>query len=120
VEEPRGGGDRHLNDPDGPTFICSVDGTDFRIWEPKHPTLPQDRSHMSHKFKHGAVKYEIAVCNYYSQVCWVSGPERGGKHDLTIFREGLKEKIADGKRLNVDRGYRSSRPDERMLYTEWV
>jgi hypothetical protein len=71
---------------------------------------------MSHKFKHGAVKYEIAVCNYYSQVCWLSGPEqRGGKHDLTIFREGLKEKIADGKRLNVDHGYQSSKPDERML-----
>jgi hypothetical protein len=104
-----------LNHPHGPVFICSVDGTDYRTWEQKHPTLPQDRKQMSHKFKHGALKYEIAVCNYYSQICWVSGPHAGGKHDLTIFREGLKQKIVDGKRVNVDRGYRSSRADERML-----
>jgi hypothetical protein len=32
-----------LDHPNGPTFICSVDGTDFKVWEPKHQTLPQDR-----------------------------------------------------------------------------
>jgi hypothetical protein len=82
----------------------------------KHPTLSQDRTQMSHKFKHGALKYEIAVSNYHSQVCWIGGPHRGGKHDLTMFREGgLKQKFADGKLCNVDRGYHSGRADEKML-----
>jgi hypothetical protein len=36
-----------MDDPNGPTFICSLDGTDFKVWEPKHPTLPQDRRQMS-------------------------------------------------------------------------
>jgi hypothetical protein len=77
-----------MDNPSSPTFICSLDGTGFRVWEKKHPTLPQDRRQMSHKFKHGALKYEIAVCNYYSQVCWIGGPHGRGKHDLMMFREG--------------------------------
>jgi hypothetical protein len=104
------------DDPNGPTFICSLDGTDFKVWEPKHPTLPQDRRQMSFKMKHAALKYEIAVCNFESQICWVSGPYRGAKHDLSVFRDGgLKGKNQNGKLLNVDRGYQSSRLDERCL-----
>lgn len=56
-----------LNGPHDPIFICLVDGTDYRTWEPKHPPLPQDRTQMSHKFNHGMLKYKLAVCNYYSQ-----------------------------------------------------
>jgi hypothetical protein len=52
-----------LNNPHGPIFICLVDGTDYHTWEQKHATLPQDHKQMSHKFKHGALKYEIAICN---------------------------------------------------------
>jgi hypothetical protein len=97
----------------GPTFICSLDGTDFKVWEPKHPTLPQDCRQMSFKMKHAALKYEIAVCNIESQICWVSRPYRGAKHDLSVFRDGgLKERIQIGKLLNMDRGYQSSRLDE--------
>jgi hypothetical protein len=44
---------------------------------------------------------------------------RGGKHDITIFREGLKGKIREGKKAIVDRGYgrgyAANRRDERML-----
>jgi hypothetical protein len=106
-----------LNDPNSETFILTVDGTDFRMWERKHPTLNIDRSQCSHKFKHGAVKYEIAVSTYLSKICWISGPHAGGKHDLTIFREGLKQKIAPGKKVHADRGYESNFADESMLST---
>jgi hypothetical protein len=77
---------------DTETFILAVDGTDFRMWEGKHPTLPIDHSQCSHKFKHGAVEYEIAISTYSSKICSISGPHAGGKHDLTILREGLKQK----------------------------
>jgi hypothetical protein len=106
-----------LDDPNAETFILAVDGTDFRMWEGKHPTLPIDRSQCSHKFKHGAVKYEIAISTYSSKICWISGPHAGGKHDLTIFREGLKQKIAPGKKVHADRGYNSNFADESMLST---
>ena len=34
---------------------------------------------------------------------------------MTFFCEGLKYKIAPGKKVHADLGYKSSRPDETML-----
>jgi hypothetical protein len=82
------------------------------MWEGKHPTLPIDRSQCSHKFKHGAMKYEIAISTYSSKICWISGPHAGGKHDFTIFWEGLKQKIAPWKKVHADCGYNSNFADE--------
>jgi hypothetical protein len=90
-----------LDDRNKETFILAVDGTYFWMWEGKHPTLPIDCSQCSHKFKHGAVKYEITISTYSSKICWISGPHAGGKHDLAIFREGLKQKIAPGKKVHA-------------------
>jgi len=70
---------------------------------------------MSHKFKHAALKYEIAISVQQSKVCFFSGPYRGGEHDLEIFRKALKNKIKDGKKVIADGGYATSRTDERML-----
>jgi hypothetical protein len=70
---------------------------------------------MSYKFNHGAVKYEISMSVFQPQCVWISGPHRGGKRDITIFREGLKQKIKPGGKAIIDRGYVSSRRDEQML-----
>jgi hypothetical protein len=77
--------------------------------------LPIDKCSHSHKFKHCAVKYEIALSVFQPKCVWISGPHRGGKHDNTIFREGLKHKIQPWKKCPVDRGYVTSKPDEKML-----
>jgi hypothetical protein len=37
------------------------------------------------------------------------------KHDLTIFREGLKQKIKPGKKGIVGRAYVTSKPNEGIL-----
>jgi hypothetical protein len=42
-------------------FCLSVDGTDFKVTEPKHKTLPRDNGACSQKMKHAAAKYEIAM-----------------------------------------------------------
>jgi hypothetical protein len=102
-------------------FIVSVDGTDFKIWEPKHPTLPIDKGYCSHKFNHAAVKYEIVLSVNQSKCVLINGPFRGGMHDLDMVRAagGLKEKMngAIGKKAIADRGYKSSKPDEQFLST---
>jgi hypothetical protein len=77
--------DPRLNQPNIETFILSVDGTDFKMWEKKHPNLPRDPQQCSQKFKHGAVKYEIGLSVFRSQCVWISGPHRAAKHDMTIF-----------------------------------
>jgi hypothetical protein len=60
-------------DPTRQIFIVSVDGTDFKVWERKHPKLPYDKGQYLHIFHHGALKYEIAMDIYQSKVVWISG-----------------------------------------------
>lgn len=94
-------------------FIMGVDGTDCMTWERQHEVFPIDRQRASHKFKHAALKYEIGVAIYENRIVWVNGPFKGGRHDLTIFREdGLKDRMPEGKIAVLDRGYRTSKKDE--------
>lgn len=95
------------NDPNHPHFICSVDGVDFITYERQHPEFPIDKTTMSHKFKHGAVKYEVAIDVFKSKVVWISGPYKGGVHDKVIFSNGLKNMIPAGKKVICDRVYGS-------------
>jgi hypothetical protein len=98
--------EEEYNDPTRQIFIVSVDGTDFKVWERKHPKFPYDKGQYSHKFNHGALKYEIAMDIYRSKVVWISGPHRGGMHDKSIFVDmGLKDKIPVGKLVVSDRVY---------------
>ena len=105
-----------LNDPDTETFILSVDCTDLRTWEPSsHPFLNIDKKEMSHKHNHAAKKFEIALSLFRPQIAFISGPHSGGTHDLTVFRQRLKYRILDGKLVIADRGYQTSKEDERMF-----
>ena len=99
------------------TFTISVDGTDFAIWEPKHPTLPIDKSYASHKFKNAGLRYEIAVSVKTGRCVWIHGPHKAGVHDMTIFRSELKGKIQPGEAVIADRGYQTSRADEAFMST---
>ena len=103
-------------------FIMGVDGTDCKILERQHAVFPMDKGPMSHKFKHAALKCEIGVAIHDDKIVWCKGPFKGAKHDVTIFREeGLKDKVKSlpgDKVLILDRGHRSSKPDEvNMLAT---
>ena len=101
-----------FDDPQSAIFFISIDGTDFRMWEKKHPTLPIDQKQFSHKYGHGAVKYEIGLSVHDAKCVWISGPHRGAKHDLTIWREGgLKAKMPPGKLGIIDQGYDTSMMD---------
>lgn len=109
--------DSSLDDPNTQIFITTVDGTDCRIWEKKHPHLPVDKKFFSQKFNHCGVKYEIGISVYHSKVVWINGPYRAGEHDKTVLRkpDGLKTKVKEGKLVIADAGYVSSRADEQFL-----
>jgi hypothetical protein len=96
---------RGLDDPNRPIFIVLVDGTDFKVWEKKHPHLSIDKGQYSHKFNHGALKYEIAIDLWTSRVVWINGPVRAGVHDRVLFDSGLESKIQPGKLVITDRVY---------------
>lgn len=94
----------NFNSHEAERFIVSVDGTDFKIWEPKHPTFPIDKGYCSHKFNHAAVKYEIVLAVKHSKCVLINGPFRGGMHDLDMVRAvGAQGKNERSHREKSDR-----------------
>lgn len=76
---------RLIND-NGSTCKITVDGTDFRIYEP----TPFSSRWYSHKFKGPGLRYELGVCIQTGEIVWVNGPFPCGDYpDLRIAREGL-------------------------------
>ena len=52
----------------------TVDGTDFRINNPKR----FDKIWYGHKFNHAAVRYEVAVSIQSGDIVWIHGPFPAG------------------------------------------
>jgi hypothetical protein len=81
--------------------LMGVDGKDCKVREPS----PFDPGMKSIKFKHAALKYEIGFGIFSGLIAWISGPHRGAKADITIFREGLREELEDWEMVEGDLGY---------------
>jgi hypothetical protein len=98
--------DDSIDDPSGPVFVLTVDGIDFRMNEPKHPTLPRDSKQCSHKHKHACARYEVGVSVFKPKICWISGPYKGGMPDKEVIKKsGLLDKVPEGKLVIADGGY---------------
>ena len=96
----------HLNNRfknrNGSQCLLSVDGTDFKINEPR----PFSRLWYSHKFNHAALRYEVAICIQTGEIVWINGPFAAGAWpDLNIFRGWLKKYLLPGERVEADNGY---------------
>ena len=105
VQQPQIRWQDRLKDDRGKTCKVTVDGTDFRI--PRQRPHSRDRQYYSHKFKHAALRYEVAVCIQTGLMVWINGPFRAGKWpDVNIFRRDLKGKLLPGEMIEADRGYR--------------
>lgn len=110
-----------LDDPNCAVFCTSVDGVDCITNERRdHPLFPVNPQRCSHKFKHGALRYEVGVAVYEDRIVWVNGPfKAGAKNDITILRDGqadgsgsLLDKLQPGKMVVADRGYRTGQANE--------
>ncbi len=87
----------------GSACLLSVDGTDFRIYEP----VPFWGGWRSFKFRAAGLRYEIAICIQTGWIVWVNGPFPAGRWvDITIFRYGLKKLLLPRERVEADLGYR--------------
>lgn len=112
--------EEQLGDDDYAIFIATIDGVDFNIWEKPSQRYNIDSSLCSHKTKHGAYRYLIALSIWESKCIYVDGPVKAGEvQDLDHFRRSLKAKftaLPPGKLLIADRGYQTSEPDEVGLF----
>lgn len=95
----------HPNFRNTPTFLYSVDGVHCRTPEYKHETLAKNTKLYSHKFHAAGVNYELALSIFTNALVWMKGPVVASRHDVSVFREGLKDKTPQGKRGIADKGY---------------
>jgi hypothetical protein len=104
--------DHLLNNLNAELLVVTIDGTDFPMWEKKHPILPRDNGKCSKRFNLGAVKNEIAISTSPPRLCRSAAPFEEGNIKMTMLCQGgLLDKIADGKLGAIDWGYKSSRPE---------
>ena len=94
---------RLIND-NGSACKITVDGTDFKITQPK----PFNTGWFSHKFRGPGLRYEVAVSIQSSNIVFINGPFPCGHYpDIKIFRLCLKEMLEEaGERCEADKGYR--------------
>ena len=87
----------------GSCLTVSVDGTDFRIREPR----PFCKSWYSHKFKAAGLRYELAISVSTGEIVRECGPFPCGSFpDLKIFRLHLKQLLENcGEKAIADQGY---------------
>ena len=94
----------------------SVDGTHFRIQEPK----PFDPKWFSHKFNGPGLSYEVGIAISTGDIVWFNGPFPASVNDRTIFRSKLKKHLSLGEKVVADRGYegdsRTITPDDGKDY----
>lgn len=98
-----------LHSEDTPIFLISVDGVHCRINEPIHPFYAKNPKYYSHKFKNPGLTYELGVSIFHNSLVWMKGPDKASVHDITVFRDELKDKIPNGKKAIADKAYRGEK-----------
>lgn len=83
-------------------MFVSVDGTDFRIEEPR----PFSPDWYSHKFHGAGLRYEVCVSISTGFISWANGPFPCGLFpDIKIFNYSLSQKLDFGEQVLADGGY---------------
>jgi len=87
----------------GSRCLVSVDGTDFKVNEPR----PLNPGFCSHKFKHATVRCEVGVAIQHPSVVWLNGPFPAGTwSDCRIAMNWLDHALLPGEMHVADGGHR--------------
>ena len=65
--------EERLDQTDSEVFVVSADGTDFRTREISSDEYNKDPKKASYKFKHCALRYEVAISVRTGRVVWIRG-----------------------------------------------
>jgi hypothetical protein len=68
----------------------TIDGTDFKVLERRDKNQQFNKTLFTQKHKAAGLKYEVGVFIRTGYIVWINGPFKGGKGDLTIFKNGLQ------------------------------
>jgi hypothetical protein len=48
----------------------------------------------------------LGISIFSGDIVWRNGPHRGGKNDITIFVERLRDMLEEGEMIEADAGYK--------------
>lgn len=84
----------------------SVDGTDFRIYDP----WPFDSKWYSRTFHGPGLRYEIGICIATWHIVWANGPFPFGAYpDVKIFQLSMKLSLEANEEVVADGAYNDER-----------
>ena len=102
---------RHTDDI-GNDCLISVDGTDCPLINIFKSDGKPDKRYYSYKHKRAGLRYEIGLCIRSEIIVWIAGPYLPGEYnDLMIFRDGLRDMLDNGERVEADDGNLADCPD---------
>ena len=85
----------------------TVDGSDFRIWEPRPYCRTRNAIWYSSKFKGAGLRYEVGVCIQTGDIVWFNGPYPcGWGPDIKIFNQKLQHLLLPYEKVMTDQNYR--------------
>jgi hypothetical protein len=93
-----------------PVFLVSVDGIHCRVFEPTDGRWSKNPKYYSHKFQQSGLAYEVALSVFQNKCVSLNGPHPASVNDTTIFQNGIRGMIPEGKRAVVDNGYKGLDP----------
>ena len=87
----------------GNDALVSIDGTDFRIQEPKKPF---NSKWYSKKFNGPGIRYEVGVSINTGYIVWYNGPYPAGMMpDTKIYFRDLRWILDTSEKIIADKGY---------------
>ncbi len=87
----------------GQTCFVSIDGVDFKIFEPE----PFNPGYYSHKFRAAGLRYEIALCIRTGHIVWAHGGYPCGLYtDLVLAREAFILNLKKDEKAMADKVYK--------------
>ena len=85
----------------------TIDGANFRIWEPRPYTRDGNKIWYSSKFQGAGLRYEVGICIRTGDIVWFNGPYPcGWGPDIKIFNQKLKILLQTFEKVMADRLYR--------------
>lgn len=89
----------------GQTCFVSIDGVDFKIFEPQ----PFNPGYFSHKFRGPGLRYEIALNIRTGYIVWAHGGYPCGLYsDLRLAREAFVLNLKKNEKAMADKGYKDA------------
>ena len=96
---------------------CTVDGSHFRINEPRDPDMRRNPTNFSYKHNFAGLNYQIAIATWTNKVLYVNTGDPSSTHDMTAIRKEFIDLVPAKCRVIADSGYTGKSDKEKEIFS---